>query len=53
MRKILRAMKFVGGLFKKRQQAEFETGKGPYAGIDADDGTTWSIYKRSGKAYTY
>jgi hypothetical protein len=53
MQRILAAVRFVGDLFKARSSAEFEAGKGPYSAIDADDGTAWNIYRRSGKKYDY
>lgn|GEM_PF-6130931 len=53
MKKLLSAVRFVSELFRKKQSAEFEVGKGPYASIDAEDGTAWSIYRRNGKKYTY
>ncbi len=52
MRRIYAAVRLVGYLFKKKPTTEFEQGKGPYSAIDADDGTTWSIYKRSGKKHS-
>lgn len=53
MRKILRAMRLVTEIFRRRQMVESSRGKGPYYGINADDGTTWSIYRRSGGSYSY
>lgn len=54
MRKLLAAIRVISDVFTMSHFIEFKSGRGPYACIDEEDGTSWNMYHGSGGVkYTY
>jgi hypothetical protein len=53
MQTLLTVAILVGGFLKKKLSPSMKSGKGPYADVDAEDGSTWFMCKRAGRKYDY
>ena len=47
-------MRFISDILTRNHKPEFKNGKGPYACINEDDGSSWNLYHGSdGVSYAY